>query len=350
VEGPGGRARGLSRATAEKVERDLTGAFMGELMLVPVDAIVDRGCSIATLVYRAIVKRRAAQRFTHGAEEALTIGRRQLGLTGYRHRSDYADGTCHPDNLEGLIAVLKEEVIRAIRKDTLHQSANLEMDAGESMLLIGGPVWDGITRSIFGYQKKLATLSAPSESEYDCNGLAMHLPFRFDLDVNRITGRASRFVKTVNGITVEQEPNWGLIGRDRSRYYPTLRHDGFLATDYLLLTKIPNLLSDQTQGTERFVVNYAGTHGVAQRGVDLALSQQPLIRRIVEDLKIDVDRAATWPSAFQVIFRVGDIKHDWRRISKATDVRLVCAVRIDESLEWWAGWRRQTSLEMPGNS
>jgi hypothetical protein len=46
---------------------------------------------------------------------------------------------------------------------------------------------------------------------------------------------------------------------------------------------------------------------------------------------------------------VGDIKHDTRRASKPTDVRLVCAVRIDESLEWWAGWRRHVSIEKPSN-
>jgi hypothetical protein len=319
-------------------------------MLVPVDAIVNRGCSVVAVVYREIIQRRAARKFMYGATEALTIGRRQLGATAYRHRSDYIGGACHPDNLEALGAVLKEEVIHAIRDGTLRQSEGLEMDVGESIVLIGGPVWDRITRSVFGYKKNLIEPGANGGSRYDCDGLGLHLPFRFDLDPNKITGVAARFIRSADGVTVEREPNWGIVGHDKSLYYPTLRHDGFLATDYLLLTKIPNFLSDPTQGTERFLVNYAGTHGVGVRAVNLALSQQPLIRRIVEDLKIDVDRAATWPSAYQVVLRVGDIKHNARRVSKPTDVRLVCAVRIDESLEWWAEWRRHVSMEKSSNS
>ncbi len=314
-----------------------------------VDAIVNRGCSVVAAVYREIVRRRAARQFMYGATEALTIGRRQLGQTGYRHRSDYTGGAYHPDNLEALGAVLKDELIRAIRDGTFRQSESLEMDPGESIVLIGGPVWDRITRSVFGYKKNLIAPDAGGGSRYDCDGLGLHLPFRFDLDPNKITGVAARFTRSADGVTVEREPNWGIIGRDKSLYYPTLRHDDFLATDYLLLTKIPNFLSDPTQGTERFIVNYAGTHGVGVRAVNLALSQQPLVRRIIEDLKIDVDRAVTWPTAYQVILRVGDIKHDTRRVSKPTDVRLVCAVRIDESLEWWAGWRRHVSIEKPSN-
>lgn len=314
-------------------------------MLIAVDAIVGRTCSVASLICREIVKRRAARRFSYGAAEALTIGRRQLGTTGYRHRSDYTGGVCHPDNLESLAAVLGEEIDRAIQHGSLHQSANLDMDIEESLLLVGGPVWDRLTRSIFGYRRDSEDGNTNKEPQYSCNGLALELPFRFDLEASKISGRASRFIRSADGIAVETEPNWGIVGRDGSRYYPTLRHDGFLTTDYLLLTKIPNLFGDPTQGTERFFVNYAGAHGVAQRAAGIALSDQSLIRRVVEELKIDVDRVATWPNAFQVMLRVGDIKHDRRRISKPADVRLVCATRIDESSEWWMAWRQRVTLE-----
>jgi len=61
-----------------------------------VDAIVGRVLVIAKAVYRELRKQSECRRFAHGAAEALTVGRGHIGVTGYRHRSDYADGAGQP--------------------------------------------------------------------------------------------------------------------------------------------------------------------------------------------------------------------------------------------------------------
>jgi hypothetical protein len=329
-----------TKARLGLLEVDASAAEGGSL-LVPVDAIVGKVLTIAQVIYRQILQQKESRRFAYGAAQALTIGSGQLGITGYRHRSDYTDGAYHPDNLDGLAAVLHEAVRQAVRGNTLQEASTLELDTAESMLLVGGPVWDQMMRHIFGYQKELSQPGATAEARYECTGLARELPFRFDVDVDSIPSRASRFIRSPEGIVVEEEPNWGIIGRNGDRYYPTLRHDGFLATDYLVLTKVPNLLAHPTRGTERFFVNYAGTHGVALRAIRLMLCDHALVRRVVEDLRIDVDRVSTWPGAYQVVLRVGGIRHSPRAGSTPGDVRLVQAVRVDESPAWWDEWRRR---------
>jgi hypothetical protein len=54
----------------------------------------------------------------------------------------------------------------------------------------------------------------------------------------------------------------------------------------------------------------------------------------------------TWPDAYQVLLRAGNIEHDPLRGSRARDMKLVEAMRIDEPPSWWQEWsfRTQPSL------
>jgi hypothetical protein len=169
----------------------------------------------------------------------------------------------------------------------------------------------------------------------------MELPYRWEINQEEIAAQALRFVRVGRSYVPERESNWGIIGPRGRRYYPTVSHDGFLVTDYLLLTKLPNFLADPTHGSENFIVNFGGTHGIAQRAVTLLLSNRALINKVADHLDIDPELAHTWPDAYQVLFRAGDIRHRQARGSHARGLVLVDAVRIDESAEWWMSWNRR---------
>lgn len=310
-------------------------------MLISVDALVGNIVKITTPLAYALKDYRTEVVYCRGARDALTIGHGQMKRTGYRHHSlhpVYFTGKTvhHPDNLASLAAVLHDRVKPARVARSVEEHDQLEMSIGESILLVGGPVWEGVTRLVFGYQPDIS-----AELGLACNGLGLELPYRWHVDAEKIRGKAQRFVKTPQGYVAEGEPNWGITGPNNKIYFPTLDHEGFLVTDYLLLTKLPNFLSDPSMGDERIIVNFGGAHGIAQRAAELLLASRPVIRKVSEVLAIDVERASTWPVAYQALFRVGDITHSKSRGSRAKGIVLVDAIRIDESPLWWYAWHHR---------
>ncbi|MBP2339004.1 hypothetical protein JOF41_005182 [Saccharothrix coeruleofusca] len=304
-------------------------------MLISVDALVSNVVKITPQLAGAIRNFRAEVTYCKGAMDALTIGHTHLRKTGYRHHSLHPaytteDAVTHPDHLAAAAAVLHDRV-RAVRsRKPAEECASLEVATGDSVLLVGGPAWEGVTRAVFGYEQAGRGLA--------CKGLGVELPYRWHVDAEAIHAKAVRFVKTPKGFRTEEEPNWGIVGPRGRRYFPTVGHDGFLVTDYLLLTKLPNFLGEESYGSEQVIVNFGGAHGIGQRAAELLLSRRDVVRKVAEVLDIDVHRAATWPAAYQALFRVGDISHGVVRGSRARDIVLVDAVRITESPEWWHTW------------
>jgi hypothetical protein len=312
-------------------------------MIIPVsvDAVVGPVMTIARSLLSAIKQRRDLAVSVAGARKALALDRTQLGVAGFRRQSLHpiysSDNRPHPDELAGLAGLLQDDLRRARREGRLEISDQVTGHIGQSLLLVCGPAWEAVTRLVFGYDAYLHPGRAGTAPE----SLARYLPYRFDIDADGIPTESARFVRDQNGCTVEREPNWGVIGPRGRRLYPMLGHDGFLHTDYLLITKVPNFLAHPSAGSEHFIVNVAGTHGIGQRATDALLANGSVIRKTAQLLAIDPEVVGTWPEAYQALFRVGGITHDRRRGSRAGDITLVDAVRVDESPEWWLAWRER---------
>jgi hypothetical protein len=68
-----------------------------------------------------------------GVKDALSIGPKQLHVTGYRHRSlhPYMPGAqFHPDNLAGLAAVLHEDVSKARARNAVTETSSCPFRGG----------------------------------------------------------------------------------------------------------------------------------------------------------------------------------------------------------------------------
>jgi hypothetical protein len=294
---------------------------------------------VALPLSTALRQASAELKLISGAKDALAISRRQLGDTGYRHRSlhpSFSDAVIHPDNLLGLLPLLQEDFLLATKRRRLREvSAHLDVTSSisNSLLLVGGPAGEGVTRIVFGYKEGEERESGRS---LFCNGLGLALPYHWNLDQDHITAVARRFV---SGATEPvARPNWGLIGPHGRRLYPTLDNDDFLKTDYLLLTKLPNFLADESRGSESYIVSFGGTHGPGQIATKLLLSSRATIKRLVSELKIDTENVGSWPEAYQAVFRIGDIDHRPRRGSVGTTIKLVDTLQVVESRDWWRSW------------
>ncbi|MFC9925403.1 hypothetical protein [Streptomyces sp. NPDC127190] len=281
---------------------------------------------------------RSDARFIAGAKEALTIGTLQLHETDFRQQSAHplfpTGDAIHPDNAAALNAVLSGE--RRRKRKVVDQ---LWGNVGDSLVLLGSPTSEGLSRLVFGYQE------TPDRPDYlRKTGLASALPFSWNLDGTQIKARAKRWVQGLSEPTAR--PNWSIQGEKNHRWYPDLRGDDFLKTDYLLITKIPNILVDEDRGSGHFIVSIGGAHGTGTRSIERVLSNKSVLRKIVSDLRIDPDDSASWPNAYQVLLRAGKIEHDPWLGSSSRDVEYVDSRRISESSDWWNSWRRSLAPEM----
>ncbi|MEU6275777.1 hypothetical protein ABZ871_25695 [Streptomyces populi] len=281
--------------------------------------------------YSRLRNYRANAKFVAGAREALAIGTLQLHETGFRQHSAHplfpSGDTIHPDNAAALNAVLSSE--RDRKKKIVPQVWERISD---SLVLLGSPTSEGLSRLVFGYQEL--------SERPDClikSGLASELPFSWNLDGDQIRARAKRWVAGMSEPT--SRPNWSIQGSEKNRFYPDLGGDDFLRSDYLILTKIPNVLVDEDRGSGHYIVSIGGAHGTGMRAIERVLSDKSVLRRIVDDLRIDPEDSASWPNAYQVLLQARNIEHDPQRGSFARNVTYIDSRRITETSDWWNSWR-----------
>ena len=135
--------------------------------------------------------------------------------------------------------------------------------------------------------------------------------------MNGVTGT------TLGGATTSR-PNWPIIDsrnyRERS-IYPETHNDGFLRTDYLLVTKIPNFLTPGSLAGKT-IISFGGTHGVATRATSLLLNSPGLMKRLVDDY-----HDGRSPH-FQALFKATSIIHEPRGGSHAKQLSLEALVPL----------------------
>jgi hypothetical protein len=230
----------------------------------------------------------------------------------YRHSSVHAlyNGTerIHPDNL----SALDTTAFRAYGID-VHSACNVEdrLTAGidNNLVLIGSAAAEGLSRIVFGYEPTRdddsLILSAPP----------VDLPFKQVLDRSRISedAEAKRFVL---GYGLTRRPNWRIESSSRP-YVPQLDNDGWLMTDYLLVTRMRNFLSDRAFDSGQFIVSIGGTHGLGTRAVELLLDDDSLLRQLYVTTKGDPE------VSYQALYRIAGIQHNQRKGSRGRKIELV---------------------------
>lgn len=131
---------------------------------------------------------------------------------------------------------------------------HLASDLSKDLIVIGGPAHgNGVTQALFG--------SSWADSAWEAVG---YLPF--DLPYTFVQERIDR--KTA--IRQERElgmirPKWIVKSGDGDTFRSRKANRGRTIYDYLLLTKVPNVLYDADRDG-RSIVNIAGLHGFGTRG------------------------------------------------------------------------------------
>jgi hypothetical protein len=259
------------------------------------------------------------------------LGIDDSSLFSYRVAMDHPlqqHGTPHVDDLSAFADIASPSIAHAFPRGWIDYVEDIEADLNEGLVLIGSPEAEALTRLLFGYRK------LPERLGVEYRGDVIDLPYRWQEDTRYISAQCQRFVR---GKGLVSRPNWPIIdnsGAEPKSLYPAVTNDGFLNSDFLLITRVPNFLTSQAQQSGRFIVSIAGVHGVGTRAVGLVLRNPKVLAEIAAQIGQNAE-------AFQVLLEARSIFHDPVRgsFAKSIAIRSVrCFARSDS--EWSHARRR----------
>jgi hypothetical protein len=272
------------------------------------------------------------------------LGMQHDTVVAYNHDSlhDLSVGTLHPDNLAALIACAGNDYVRAKGRGTLTVLDAPDADLDQNLVLIGSPLSDGLSRVALGY-----TVEPTQELSLALTHPPVELPYHILHQRGQIHERAT-VKRYVSGRGLVERPNWR-VWADNRIYVPETDSEGMIAVDYLLVTRLRNYLVPDALDLGRSVLLIAGSHGTGTRGIKVLLRDRSTLQRIALALR---DR----PAAYQMLLRVGGMRHDRSAGSWPTKVELVeDPVRLPDGDAVWraassiassnlATWRRSRSV------
>ena len=186
------------------------------------------------------------------------------------------------------------------------------------------------SRAVFGYSE-LGDREGLIQDD-----LHIDLAYAWELDPERLGGgEVGRFVPDRGWVT---RPPWqikDLRGGRWNRFTPRADQDGMICEDYLLIARLPDFLSSEAESRGQFLVNFGGARGAGTRAVELLFKDERLIAAVIEQLKAQyvgaTGRIGGVPNAYQLLFRVIDIKHRPRSGSVPGKLELVDAIVLPDT-------------------
>ncbi len=255
------------------------------------------GAEAANWLVRGLLQRRALGQSAQKARELLGIGNSDLTYRIGALHPDLIHGTVHPDDEAALISVAGPAVEAARRAGTFKVVASIALSLNDSLLLIGSPESEAITRLMLGYSSRSdgAGMSRWTQPPVD-------VPYSFLEDSTVVTATSSRFAP---GRGLQTRPNWPIVAnlnRSEQLLFPTVDKLGLMSSDYLLITRMRNFLTTNAYQSGRTLTSIAGSHGIGTRAIQLLMRDKKSLALI--------HRLIGRSDAFQILVYVGDIHHD----------------------------------------
>lgn len=208
----------------------------------------------------------------------------------------------------------------------------------DSLMLIGSPESEPLTRLIFGYR----TRDDGHGTRFQ--GGTVPLVYRWEEELD--TGKPILYCRhqRSNGV-IAVRPNWPLVVADGSLVprYPSLTRQGELAEDFLLITSVPNFISESALRSGAQIVSIAGLHGI---GTSAALT---LVRNdsAVDALTRGLQALPARRSGVQVVVRVTQVGTDSGGATRAASVHVEDVVAITMSPDDLDRARSTLANELP---
>jgi hypothetical protein len=225
----------------------------------------------------------------------------------------------HPDNLAALTQV--RNIIDPKCCDIIEFKDNVGRVNDEgNIICIGGPVSSRTSRAALEYELV--------RNQVGCIGISrstkpkIELPFEYALEDVRSCESAYWLARTRHIV-----PNWSIKSNSPEMYVdpPELDRDRKLMSDYLLVTRIPNILNLNAFLAGKKILIIGGCHGIATRS----------LQSIVDDAEIQ-DRIRSGLGGakhFQILIRMRVRHADRSQESEGYRYECVAALPLDEYMD-----------------
>lgn len=233
-------------------------------------------------------------------------------------------GKVHPDDLRTISAF--DLFCRSITgHPKVIRTAFFMTDFKANFVCAGSPLSNFMSRVVMQYDSKS---NDPEDGLVRGNEPILETRYEALHDsayVFREFGWTARKLKS----QVHRVPNWSI--RDvvtRSVYVPKLQGPemaGRFATDYLLVSVVPNILDEQSFERGRKIIILGGTHGIATRVSQLLFADKVLLRQLSERVKTPY---------WQALLEIDSVDYDNTGEAHPASIRLVdvAAVGINSLL------------------
>jgi hypothetical protein len=250
------------------------------------------------------------------------LGVRSQSRTSFWISEDHPtiDRRAYPDaDVSALSALVGREV-----SDRFTLAEPQEDDHGDSarglednLVLIGSPESEPLTRLLFGYEV------LPNGRGLRYRDDTVPLIYRWDEERRAAETLMCLHVRP-HGV-IAARPNWPLV-HDTGELHkiPVRLNNGYLAEDFLLITRIPNFITDTAWDSGAGIINISGLHSVGTRALGMVLDDGAL----VADIQARLDELPHRATAFQAVIHITSILHDRQNGSRATGVRLRDVVEV----------------------
>ena len=204
----------------------------------------------------------------------------------------------HPDNLAALQGVLGEEFLLNAKVQPPNQ---LYTKPNGNIVVLGSPASELLSRIHLGF-------SGSTYDQFLHRTDLLPLPFRTNQNVHEVRGRATRIFRNyrTGEVVTSNRPNWTIDTGDPShRYIPEVESADkpYLKTDFLLITRLRNCLTDDKGGS--YFTSIGGAHGVGTKAIQLLMGAS--IDRLHRQLLHDIDRELQGANEFQILIKVSEI-------------------------------------------
>jgi len=177
----------------------------------------------------------------------------------------------------------------------LHVSEKIpsNLSKGTDILTIGCPISDLVSREALEYSGSQYHLKRNKNPK-------LILPIEYVLDKDDVGSEHFMCKRFVTGME-KQMPNW-TISIDGNQFPPPRTdRDGWLQSDYLLITRMPNVLSPVAFYSGKEILIIGGTHGIGTEAINLILNNEEYLEEIYRQTKSY--------KYYQILVEVDKVKH-----------------------------------------
>lgn len=216
-------------------------------------------------------------------------------------RSNFVPGQSHPryDGFhpdDGFIADRFDDLVSdAAEHRVFYDDEKIPKNLQGVTVASGSPVSNALSRLLFEYEY--------IDPQKPLNGMLRAQNPVFELEYEFLLARSALDQLGINepvGNT-GQVGNWSIVSRRTGDILSAGNKDGRITSDYLLITRFPNIFHKESYDRGDGIFVLGGGHGAGTRGVDLLLRDSS----ILADLSRKIGKSIFW----QALFEVSSIDH-----------------------------------------